>query len=144
MDPSSWSRLLRSRARSDGTWFGIFEAAAAIHRSAHPPDVPLALEAVREAAGRRLLVHDRDAVRASLWAEQLGRSLERAGQGKLVLSGPGPAPIERLKGVWRQQILVRTAGRRRLVRAVDDALEAAFETIPRRAVHVDVDPLSVL
>jgi putative ATPase len=39
---------------------GLLEAAAAIHRSAHPPDVPLSLEAVQEAAGRRLLLHDRD------------------------------------------------------------------------------------
>jgi putative ATPase len=39
---------------------GLLEAAAAIHRSAHAPDVPLSLEAVREAAGRRLLLHDRD------------------------------------------------------------------------------------
>jgi len=39
---------------------GLLEAAAAIHRSAHPPDVPLTAEAVRKAAGRRLLLHDRN------------------------------------------------------------------------------------
>jgi putative ATPase len=39
---------------------GLLEAAAAIHRSAHAPEVPLSLEAIREAAGRRLLLHDRD------------------------------------------------------------------------------------
>jgi len=39
---------------------GIFEAAAAIHRSAHAPDVPLSPDSIREAAGQRLLVHDRD------------------------------------------------------------------------------------
>jgi putative ATPase len=39
---------------------GLFEAAAAVHRSSHPPDVKLSLEAVKQAAGRRLLVHDRD------------------------------------------------------------------------------------
>jgi putative ATPase len=39
---------------------GLFEAAAAIHRSSHPPEVPLALDAVRKAAGRRMLLHDRD------------------------------------------------------------------------------------
>jgi putative ATPase len=39
---------------------GMLEAAAAIHRSAHPPDVPLSAEAVRKAAGRRLLLHDRN------------------------------------------------------------------------------------
>jgi putative ATPase len=39
---------------------GLLEAAAAIHRSTHPPDVPLTAEAVSRAAGRRLLLHDRD------------------------------------------------------------------------------------
>jgi len=39
---------------------GLLEAAAAIHRSRCAPDVPLSEEAVREAAGERMLVHDRD------------------------------------------------------------------------------------
>jgi len=39
---------------------GVLEAAAAIHRSTHPPDVPLSAEAVRKAAGRRMLLHDRN------------------------------------------------------------------------------------
>jgi putative ATPase len=39
---------------------GLLETAAAIHRQAAPAGSPLGLEAVREAAGRRLLVHDRD------------------------------------------------------------------------------------
>jgi putative ATPase len=38
----------------------LLEAAAALHRRAGPGAGPLGLEAVREAAGRRLLVHDRD------------------------------------------------------------------------------------
>ena len=63
---------------------------------------------------------------------------------RLILAGPGPAPIERVKNLWRQQILVRTAGRRRLVQAIDRALEEIDGTVPRRAIQVDVDPLSVL
>jgi len=39
---------------------GLLEAAAVIHRSAHAPDVPLGLTAVGEAAGHRVLLHDRD------------------------------------------------------------------------------------
>ena len=62
----------------------------------------------------------------------------------MILAGPGPAPIERIKRRWRQQILVRTAGRRRLVRAVDAALSEVEGEVPRRAIQVDVDPLSVL
>ena len=39
---------------------GLLETAAAIHRQSAPPDTPLSTEAVREATGRRLLLHDRD------------------------------------------------------------------------------------
>ena len=57
---------------------------------------------------------------------------------------PLQSPIERAKNLWRQQILVRTAGRRRLVRAIDRVLAEIEGEIPRRAIQVDVDPLSVL
>jgi len=52
--------------------------------------------------------------------------------------------MERLRGSYRQQILVRTAGRRRLIAAVEQALVAVEGTIPRRAIIVDVDPYSLL
>jgi putative ATPase len=39
---------------------GLLEAAAALHRSGPQGDAPLPPEAVQEASGRRLLVHDRD------------------------------------------------------------------------------------
>ena len=71
-------------------------------------------------------------------------ALRRQERGRLILAGPGPAPIERIKSRWRQQILVRTAGRRRLVRAVDAALSEVEGEVPRGAIQVDVDPLSVL
>jgi primosomal protein N' (replication factor Y) len=92
----------------------------------------------------QLLVIDRDATRARLWAGRLGDALRREGRGRLILAGPGPAPLERLQGRWRQQILVRTTGRRRLITAVERALEATRGEVPRRALHVDVDPYSLL
>ena len=39
---------------------GLLETAAAIQRQSAPAGTPLSMEAVREAAGRRLLLHDRD------------------------------------------------------------------------------------
>jgi putative ATPase len=39
---------------------GLLETSMAIHRSSAPPDAPLTLDAVREAVGRRVLLHDRD------------------------------------------------------------------------------------
>jgi primosomal protein N' (replication factor Y) len=91
-----------------------------------------------------LIVRDADELRCRNWARILGDALRRQEQGRLILAGPGPAPIERIKNLWRQQILVRTAGRRRLVRAVDAALDEIEGQVPRRAIQVDVDPLSVL
>ena len=91
-----------------------------------------------------IVVEDRDPGKASAWSAILAEALEREGEGRLILSGPGPAPIERLKGKYRSQILVRSAGRRRLVSAVDRALASTEGKVPRRAVRVDVDPVSLL
>ena len=92
----------------------------------------------------QLIVVDREAVQARLWAGRLAEALRREGRGKLIIAGPGPAPLERLQGRFRQQILVRTAGRRRLIGAVERALGVVEGKIPRRALHVDVDPYSLL
>ena len=92
----------------------------------------------------QLLIQHRDPYRARDWAENLAEALRDSGGGRLLLAGPGPAPLARLKGLHRQQILVRSAGRRRLVDAVDHALGAVEGRVPRRAVVVDVDPTSLL
>ena len=92
----------------------------------------------------QLLVVDKDGSRAAEWAETLADALRTEGEGRLLLAGPGPAPLEKLRGLHRQQILVRSAGRRRLVAAVDRALAATEASIPRRAIQVDVDPVSLL
>jgi primosomal protein N' len=74
----------------------------------------------------------------------IAEALVGEGEGRLILSGPGPAPIERLKGNYRSQILVRSSGRRRLVNAVDRALASLDGRVPLKAVRVDVDPVSLL
>jgi len=92
----------------------------------------------------QIVIHDPDPVRTRTWAETMAetlRDLDR--EGRLLLSGPGPAPVERVRGHWRQRILVRSAGRRRLVDTVDRALAAVEDRVPRRALVVDVDPLSL-
>jgi primosomal protein N' (replication factor Y) len=92
----------------------------------------------------QILVSDRDPARASSWSAAIAEALAQAGEGRLLIAGPGKAPIERLKGLHRRQILVRSAGRRRLVAAVDHALAQVEGVVPHRAVHVDVDPVSLL
>jgi primosomal protein N' (replication factor Y) len=63
---------------------------------------------------------------------------------RLTIAGPGPAPIERLRGLFRMQILIRSAGRRRLVETVSQALAPIEGTAARKAVHIDVDPVNLL
>ena len=87
-----------------------------------------------------ILVAAEDRGKAEDAAAALGRAL--AGAKGLRLSGPAPAPLERLQGRWRFQILLRGPDRR----AVLAALEAA---IPERApagvqIAVDVDPQDLL
>lgn len=132
---------------------------------AFDPDHPVLLEAIRqdyesfynrEVEYRRslryppftsmiqLLVSDRNPGKAAIWADQLAEAVRREGQGRLMVNGPGLAPVERLRGKYRQQILVRSAGRRKMVDAVGRALEQVDPGVPRRAVAVDVDPYSLI
>ncbi len=96
------------------------------------------------AAVVQLLIHDPDEGRARQWAAVLADHLREVSGGRLLLAGPGPAPIERLRGRFRMRILARSAGRRRLVEAVDRAVRAAEGVVPRKSLVIDVDPLSVL
>jgi primosomal protein N' (replication factor Y) len=58
------------------------------------------------------------------------------------IQGPAPAPLARIKGVWRYQILLRSAQRTALRRAVEAVL------LTRRwkgvDVAIDVDPINIL
>jgi primosomal protein N' (replication factor Y) (superfamily II helicase) len=64
------------------------------------------------------------------------------GRDQFRVLGPAPAPLGRLRGEYRAQLLVKGANRK-LIRA---ALRAALTTRPdlQRRIVVDVDPLNVL
>ncbi len=88
-----------------------------------------------------LLVSSPQRERAEEAAAALGSALGRQGA-SLRISGPAPAPLERLQGRWRFQILLRAADRR----SVLAALEAAVPERPPAGVQiaVDVDPQDLL
>ncbi len=72
-------------------------------------------------------------------------ALRRGSGSDVKILGPAPAPLFRLKGRHRFQIIVR-AGRRRLL---SDALHEALDRLersrtPARGIQVDVDPASLL
>jgi primosomal protein N' (replication factor Y) len=63
-------------------------------------------------------------------------------RGDLRILGPAPAPLGKLRGEYRAQLLVKGTNRKR----IREALQAALASRPelQRRVVVDVDPLSVL
>jgi primosomal protein N' (replication factor Y) len=88
-----------------------------------------------------ILVASPDRDRAEAFAAELGNAL-KARPETLRISGPAPAPLERLQGRWRFQLLLRAANRRTVLAA----LEAAVPERPpaRVQVAVDVDPQDLM
>ncbi len=75
-------------------------------------------------------------------ADYLVGQLQRSeGKGLRVL-GPAPAPLGKLRGEYRAQVLVKGTNRRKM----RESLQAALASRPelQRRVVVDIDPLSVL
>ncbi len=80
-------------------------------------------------------------------ASALGNAAKKiCGETESVLClGPSPAPIARLKGRFRWQLLLKSASRPRLREAVESILKEVSGKIPARArLTVDVDPHSFL
>jgi primosomal protein N' (replication factor Y) len=73
-------------------------------------------------------------------AAGIAERLRRSGD-ELVVLGPAPAPLGRLRGEYRAQILIKGRNRRRMREAVKTAI-AARGDLARRTT-VDVDPLSM-
>jgi primosomal protein N' (replication factor Y) len=77
-------------------------------------------------------------------ANECGRMLEEAVQpfAGTRVQGPAPAPLARIKAVWRYQILLRSSHRTGLRKAVEAVL------LPRKwkgvDVAIDVDPINIL
>jgi primosomal protein N' (replication factor Y) len=89
----------------------------------------------------QLLVHDRKRERAQAAIEEVAEALARHPQaGAVRLTGPAPAPLERLRGEWRFQLLARAASFRDLHRVLAEALPRH----PSYDLTVDIDPQQLL
>ena len=77
--------------------------------------------------------------RAAGVVQRLRHAGDRAGYRVL---GPAPAPLGRLRGEYRAQLLVKGANRKQMREALLAAV-AERRDLPRRTT-IDVDPLSVL
>ena len=102
----------------------------------YPPFVALA----------SLLVHGPDLGRVRADSLELRKQLDAANeQRKCRILGPAPAPLARLKGEHRFQLLLKSRSRRVLREVADAALKASSENgVNLRSVNLEIDPVSIM
>jgi primosomal protein N' (replication factor Y) len=92
----------------------------------------------------RVLIADPNRERAAARAREAADAIESAGGGRIVVLGPAPAPLERLRGRYRIHLLVRAAARGRLLAALNGMLDTLGpEGGAPRGLVVDVDPVTL-
>lgn len=93
-----------------------------------------------------LLVHGPDLGRVRNDSLELRKHLDAANEGrKCRILGPAPAPLSRLKGEHRFQLLLKSRSRRNLREVADAALKSASENgINLRSVNLEIDPVSIM
>jgi len=102
----------------------------------YPPFVALA----------SLLVHGEDFTRAQATAAELKRALEEANTDRACrILGPAPAPLARLRGEHRIQLLIKSRSRPRLREVIDMAFADAQERgADLRSVNLEIDPVNLM
>ncbi len=117
------------RAFAEREW----RARRALH---YPPDAAMAV----------LLVRDEEQPRAFERAGLLRAAIHEAGEQHVAVLGPALAPLARLRGAWRVQVIVRARKRRRLSLALSAGLRSVLgdARVMPRWLAVDVDPQQLL
>ncbi|GAA3768035.1 replication restart helicase PriA [Terriglobus aquaticus] len=81
---------------------------------------------------------------ASEWAHRLGQHLHSAANPGVRVLGPAPAPVSRLKRIFRFHILLKADTRQHMQAALRRLLHFADrEGVPRRNLVIDVDAISL-
>jgi primosomal protein N' (replication factor Y) len=93
-----------------------------------------------------VLIHHSEYAKAATVAAEFARLLKTADTDRaLKILGPAPAPLSRLKGEHRLQVLIKTKNRRVAREALDAAMlglkEAGYDL---RMLNVEVDPVSLM
>lgn len=93
-----------------------------------------------------LLVHGVDLGRVRNDSLEVRKQLDAANeQRRCRILGPAPAPLARLKGEHRFQLLLKSRSRRHLREVADAALKAAAENgVNLRSVNLEIDPVSIM
>ena len=107
------------------------------HELGYPPFTRCALvrvDAVDEGEAREACVH----------LAQVARRCDAARAGDVVVQGPAPSPIARVRNRWRFRVMLRSAARPPL-RAVLARIDEARESLARGVrASIDVDPVQLL
>ncbi|HJX91027.1 MAG TPA: primosomal protein N' [Pyrinomonadaceae bacterium] len=93
-----------------------------------------------------LLVHGPDLAKVRTDALELRKQLDAANQSRIArILGPAPAPLARLKGEHRFQLLIKSRSRRGLRAVADVALKAMSERGTNlRSINLEIDPVSMM
>jgi primosomal protein N' (replication factor Y) len=102
----------------------------------YPPFVALA----------SLLVHGPDLSRVRADSLELRKQLDLVNQDRRSrVLGPAPAPLSRLKGEHRFQILIKSQSRKNLREIADAAMKAiAAGGVNLRSINLEIDPVSIM
>jgi primosomal protein N' (replication factor Y) len=78
-------------------------------------------------------------------ARQVADAVRQAGGSQTQVIGPAAAPLARLKGRYRYQVIVKGASRRKLSDALNEAASAlAVEKISTKDLVIDMDPVTLI
>jgi primosomal protein N' (replication factor Y) (superfamily II helicase) len=116
---------------------GFFEEELRYRQNhSYPPFVALA----------SLLIHGPDLGRVRSDSLELRKQLDLVNQDrKCRILGPAPAPLSRLKGEHRFQILIKSRSRKDLREVADAALKAtADKGANLRSINLEIDPVSIM
>jgi primosomal protein N' (replication factor Y) len=116
---------------------GFFEEELRYRQNhSYPPFVALA----------SLLIHGPDLSRVRSDSLELRKQLDLVNQDrKCRILGPAPAPLSRLKGEHRFQILIKSRTRKLLREVADAALKAVSDGgVNLRSINLEIDPVSMM
>ena len=116
---------------------GFFEEELRYRQNhSYPPFVALA----------SLLIHGPDLGRVRSDSLELRKQLDLVNQDrKCRILGPAPAPLSRLKGEHRFQVLIKSRSRKDLREVADAALKAvADKGANLRSINLEIDPVSIM
>ncbi|HEY6803160.1 MAG TPA: primosomal protein N' [Pyrinomonadaceae bacterium] len=93
-----------------------------------------------------LLIHGPDLNKVRNDALEIRKQLDAVNQDRSVrILGPAPAPLARLKGEHRFQLLIKSRSRKRLREVADAALKSVAERgVNLRSINLEIDPVSMM